>query len=674
MTFFDVRIPGLKMTVVAADGQDVEPVPVDEFRIGVAETYDVIVEPQDDRAYTVFAQSIDRTGYARGTLAPRAGMQAEVPRAGSAPARWRMVDMMGAMAHGGMAAWRGHGMRRWHGMDHGRRHAGHAMTCASRRPVHHARTEYGPGVDMRVDMPRTNLDDPGVGLRDNGRRVLTYADLHTSAVRSTPRDPAREIELHLTGNMERYIWSFDGVKFCRRHAGAFPPRRAAAHRAGQRHHDDHPIHLHGMWSELENPEGRFQVRKHTINVQPAQRVSYRGHRRRARPLGLSLPPALSHGSGHVPRGGGVMSARVSDDAHPLPAVAASCCAGASPPWRCAERRRMRSVVSTVTMAMGAMPGMDHGSMPACAPAMPRRHRRLAAPVTHGVGKPGMRATPAMPHGMAQRHARSRPRCRRMDHAGDVRHGDGRDAGRQRTAGRAQPRLFRRRAATGRCMPGMDMATARRWACCCSISSRQFHGRRRQRPGVGGAGLVRQRRGQAVAAQRRRAQRRHGSRTATSRRCGTTPSPPTGTASSGCATTSAQGPRATGSRFGVQGLAPYWFELEATGYVGPSGRTAARLRADYELLFTQRLILQPELELNLYGKDDPARGIGSGLSDVQFGLRLRYEIRREFAPYVGVQLGAPVRYHRRLRPGRTGGPFSTGSSSPASASGSEERHT
>ncbi|TAL88569.1 MAG: copper resistance protein B [Rhodanobacter sp.] len=101
--------------------------------------------------------------------------------------------------------------------------------------------------------------------------------------------------------------------------------------------------------------------------------------------------------------------------------------------------------------------------------------------------------------------------------------------------------------------------------------------------------------------------------------------------------------------GVQGLAPYWFELEATGYVGSSGRTAARFRADYEVLFTQRLILQPELELNLYGKDDPARGIGSGLSDVQFGLRLRYEIRREFAPYVGInwvrRIGSTADYAR-----------------------------
>ncbi|EIM00243.1 copper resistance protein B [Rhodanobacter denitrificans] len=96
-----------------------------------------------------------------------------------------------------------------------------------------------------------------------------------------------------------------------------------------------------------------------------------------------------------------------------------------------------------------------------------------------------------------------------------------------------------------------------------------------------------------------------------------------------------GPRRSWAAFGVQGLAPYWFEIQATAYAGPAGRSAARLRADYELLFTQRLILQPELEVNLHGKSDPARGIGSGISDAKLGLRLRYEIRREFAPYIGV---------------------------------------
>jgi CopA family copper-resistance protein len=257
MSLFDVRIPGLKMTVVAADGQDVEPVSIDEFRIAVAETYDVIVEPQEDRAYTLFAQSIDRSGYARGTLAPRAGMQAAVPEVDRI-VQLGMRDMMGAMAmpgstdHDGMAG----------------------MSMGAAPAVHHARTEYGPGVDMHVDMPRTNLDDPGVGLRDNGRRVLTYADLHTVGGSIDAREPDREIELHLTGNMERYMWSFDGVKF----SDAAPVHFRQGERLRIVLVNDtmmnHPIHLHGMWSELENPHGQFQVRKHTINVQPAQRITY----------------------------------------------------------------------------------------------------------------------------------------------------------------------------------------------------------------------------------------------------------------------------------------------------------------------------------------------------------------------------------------------------------------
>ncbi|MGB8635312.1 MAG: copper resistance system multicopper oxidase [Rhodanobacteraceae bacterium] len=261
MSFFDVRIPGLKMTVVAADGQDVEPVTVDEFRIAVAETCDVMVEPDDDRAYAVFAASMDRTGYARGTLTTHPDLHAKLPEM-DPRARLTMVDMMGAMAMTG-----GSGKHDLSGM--------HGMDMKGAPPAHHARSEYGPGVDMRVDMPRDNIDDPGIGLRDNGRRVLTYADLHTIGGPLDARDPAREIELHLTGNMERYMWSFDGQKF----ADAYPLHfRYGEHLRVTLVNDTmmtHPIHLHGMWSELESPDGAFQVRKHTISVQPAQRVSYR---------------------------------------------------------------------------------------------------------------------------------------------------------------------------------------------------------------------------------------------------------------------------------------------------------------------------------------------------------------------------------------------------------------
>ncbi|MDD2724934.1 MAG: copper resistance system multicopper oxidase [Methylovulum sp.] len=241
-TFFDVRIPGLKMTVVHADGQAVEPVTVDEFRIGLAETFDVIVTPGHD-AYTIFAQAMDRSGYTCGTLATRAGLKADIP-ATDKPEPLTMMDMMGAMD--------------------------------GNVPVHHAKTEYGASVDMRVDTPRTNLDDPGIGLRDNGRRVLAYADLHSvGGIITDLRTPERDIELHLTGNMERYSWSIDGVEF----SESTPIHFRYGERLRVVFVNDtmmtHPMHLHGLWSDLENAEGQVQVRKHVVVVQPAQRVSFR---------------------------------------------------------------------------------------------------------------------------------------------------------------------------------------------------------------------------------------------------------------------------------------------------------------------------------------------------------------------------------------------------------------
>jgi CopA family copper-resistance protein len=142
--------------------------------------------------------------------------------------------------------------------------------------AHHARTEYNnPGVDMRVDWPRTDLDDPGVGLRDNGRRVLTYADLRSVEGPLDSREPSREIELHHTGNMERFVWSFDGVRFSDAKPIHFKPNERLRIVLCNDTMMNHPIHLHGMWSEVESPDGEFQVRKHTVNVQPAQRVAYR---------------------------------------------------------------------------------------------------------------------------------------------------------------------------------------------------------------------------------------------------------------------------------------------------------------------------------------------------------------------------------------------------------------
>ena len=264
MTFFDVRIPGLKMAVVQADGQNVEPVTVDELRIGVAETYDVVVSPKDE-AYTIFAQSMDRSGYACGTLAPRAGMAAAVP-ALDKPEPLTMEDMMGDMGStgGDMGA-----------MDHSAHAMGGGMAMGGGKVrVRHAKTEYGASVDMRVDTPRTNLDDPGIGLRNNGRRVLTYADLHTIGGPLDARGPGREIELHLTGNMERYTWSLDGLEFGKSTPVHFRHNERLRVVLVNDTMMTHPMHMHGMWQELESPDGRFQVRKHVINVQPAQRITF----------------------------------------------------------------------------------------------------------------------------------------------------------------------------------------------------------------------------------------------------------------------------------------------------------------------------------------------------------------------------------------------------------------
>ncbi|RLJ20520.1 copper resistance system multicopper oxidase [bacterium endosymbiont of Escarpia laminata] len=309
MTFFDVRIPGLKMTVVAADGQTVEPVSVDEFRMGVAETYDVIVEPKDDTAYTIFAQDIARSGYARGTLTPDPSLTATIPEMDPVPNLGHDDMGMNMMNH------TGHDMS---GMDHSQHQmpdgkmmpgmqmagdmdmsgmqmaadmdmGGMQMAPApaakpamkpnpsdfTAGPVHHAPTEYGPHVDMRADAPQYRLDDPGVGLRNNGRRVLTYADLKNLRTTHDHRDPDREIELHLTGNMGRYMWSVNGVK----HSDAEPLRWKLGERLRITFVNDtmmnHPMHLHGMWSDLETGDNNYLPRKHTVIVQPGSRISYR---------------------------------------------------------------------------------------------------------------------------------------------------------------------------------------------------------------------------------------------------------------------------------------------------------------------------------------------------------------------------------------------------------------
>ena len=242
-TIFDVRIPGLKMKVVATDGIDVAPVDVDDFRIGVAETYDVIVTPTKD-AHTIFAQNIDRSGFVATTLATKRGARAAIPAMDDV--EWlTMSDMMGAMGANGYDA-------------------------------RHAKTEYDFKTDMRVDSPRMNLDDPGINLRDINRKVLTYNQLHSvgDEIMAEQRKPTREIEIHLTGNMERYIWALDGIMFKDAPPVNIKPGERVRITLVNDTMMNHPMHLHGMWSDLRMPSGEFQVRKHTIMVQPAQKISF----------------------------------------------------------------------------------------------------------------------------------------------------------------------------------------------------------------------------------------------------------------------------------------------------------------------------------------------------------------------------------------------------------------
>ncbi|MGE0815391.1 MAG: copper resistance system multicopper oxidase [Vicinamibacterales bacterium] len=303
MTYFDVRIPGLRLTVVAADGLPVRPVEVDEFRIAVAETFDVVVEPAGRDAFTLYAQAMDRTGFAAATLATRVGLRAPVPALDPRPVL-SMADMGHSMPAPADATdpHAGHVMPA--GSDATDPHAGHVMPAAPEAPdphaghvmppasagadshaghqmagtsgIAHPDTERGnPLVDMQATAPISKLDDPGIGLRGNGRRVLTYGDLASAFPDPDGREPSRTIEIHLTGHMERFAWSFNGVPFSR----AEPIRLTYGERVRIVLVNDtmmtHPIHLHGLWSDLEDDAGRFLVRKHTIDMPPGSRRSYR---------------------------------------------------------------------------------------------------------------------------------------------------------------------------------------------------------------------------------------------------------------------------------------------------------------------------------------------------------------------------------------------------------------
>ena len=281
---FNVRIPGLRMTVVAADGQPVRPVEVDEFQIGNAETYDVIVQPTQDKAFTIVSESVDRSGLGRATLAPRPGMSAEVPPPRERPLttmRDMGMDMGGmdhaAMGHGAVAAKPSPGMAapRQRGSDvMGKMDAG-GMDMSMRNPDNAPQVKLGPGVQMIAPMPMDRTGEPGQGLASVGHRVLVYRDLVALEPNVDTRAPERSMEIHLTGNMERFIWGFDGRKFSDR-----PP--PYAFRTGERVRvtlvNDtmmaHPIHLHGHFFELTFGPAGYLPRKHTVIVLPGGRVTF----------------------------------------------------------------------------------------------------------------------------------------------------------------------------------------------------------------------------------------------------------------------------------------------------------------------------------------------------------------------------------------------------------------
>ena len=269
MSFFNIRIPGVRMSVVQADGKNVRPIEVDEFQIGTAETYDIVVEPTAE-AHTIVAEAMDRSGMAVATLASRAGARAPVPSLRD-PVLLTMTDM----GHGGMDHSGGDHSNMGHapstgGMDHGSM----KMRDTSSLPPNVA---VGPGIDMVSANPADRMGDPGLGLDKVGHKVLTYRDLTALEPNDDPRKPSRHMQIHLTGNMERYMWSFDGRKF---NAVADQPIRFAYNeRVRVKLVNDtmmaHPIHLHGHFFELVNGADRMhQPQKHTVIVQPGGSATF----------------------------------------------------------------------------------------------------------------------------------------------------------------------------------------------------------------------------------------------------------------------------------------------------------------------------------------------------------------------------------------------------------------
>ena len=278
MSIFNVRIPGLPMTIVASDGLNVKPHEIDEFQMGVAETYDVIIEPKEVKPYAFVAESIDRSGQVVATFGPKPGMQAAIPALRKKP-QLTMKDM--GMDHSSMDMSRDGDMS---GMDHSKMDMSgggdmssmdHSKMSMSAKNVIEAKVKRGPGVVNVTMAPVSRLHESGIGLENIGHRTLNYADLRSLAPNPDTREPEREIVLHLTSNMERYMWSFDGVKFSH-------VKESIKFYEGERVRvtliNDtmmpHPIHLHGMFFDLVNGGGNHKPRKHTVIVKPGEKLSF----------------------------------------------------------------------------------------------------------------------------------------------------------------------------------------------------------------------------------------------------------------------------------------------------------------------------------------------------------------------------------------------------------------
>ena len=255
MSFFDVRIPNLKMTVVSADGQPVKPVPVDEFRIGTAETYDVIVEPKQAH-YQIEAESIDRTGFSVGTLheeSSPAVKQIEMPK--SRPRALLTMEDMG-MSHD-MSSMKdmNHDMSSMKGMDHD-------------MPMNSATVKAASDKNDNTVFGWANASTP------EGNKALQYSDLQSLDPQKDTRAAEREIEIRLGGNMERYIWTINGKKFNE----ADPLVVKYGERIRLKFVNDsmmaHPMHLHGMFMQLENGQDPSNMpNKHTVIVPPGKTIT-----------------------------------------------------------------------------------------------------------------------------------------------------------------------------------------------------------------------------------------------------------------------------------------------------------------------------------------------------------------------------------------------------------------